>query len=445
LANPFVSAKHRDFFTFTLLDAKRDIVSELRNKRTYWGRLLSDLGLPQDVRTDLESKLEELGDALLRDSSRLSRIQDSLRSVSAVIARRDFGVHIAAVPSDLDDLVKSVDILVGESNTDALSVSLQGMGSRSLLSLMLFEAFVTDVLSSANSYTLPLTGIEEPEAHLHPHAQRAVLRQLHQLRGQVVVSTHSPYVAAAADIFSIRLFRSGSAGSSVKLMERLDAGGNPRVDNEGISLLQRYVQRRNGDVLFCRAALLYEGETEEAALPIFAEADLGMSASAAGLSLVNVNGAGNYKHFVRLLEDLGIPWFILSDADPAGLNGLAAAGKTLGRTLDATSPEVVCFGQGNDFEAQLLHDGLSAEAETGILAFFGLNALNDFKATLHGSKTKGAGVRDYTTPGWETRLLHDFLDKNKGSFGASFAEEVVRSGKAMPHVAAVLAKLKAAL
>jgi hypothetical protein len=39
----------------TVLDARRGIVAELRNRRTYWGRLLADLQLPAKSRGDLEA------------------------------------------------------------------------------------------------------------------------------------------------------------------------------------------------------------------------------------------------------------------------------------------------------------------------------------------------------------------------------------------------------
>ena len=445
LSSTPVLSKHRDLLTFTLLDARRDIVSELRSRRTYWGRLLSDLQLPPKTRLDLESKLKEAGEALVNTSVRLTSIQDALRQVTTVMSRPDSNVHISAVPSNVDDLVRYVDVLVGEASQGSLSVQQQGMGTRSLLAIMLFEAFVQEVLKTSATYTLPLTAVEEPEAHVHPHAQRALLGQLNALPGQLLVSTHSPFVASVIDIFSVRLMRKEKTGNAVRSARRFDSAGKERIDAEGISLLQRVVQRRNGELFFCRIAALYEGDTEDAALPIFAEAVLRSSASAAGVSLINVGGAGNYKHFLPLLEDLGIPWFILSDGDPAGISGVAAAGKVIERTLDATSPEVVCYPSGHDFEAQLLADGLRNEAEQAITSFYGPDALADFKTQMNGTKKRDGTRRDYINSGWEERLVHDFLDKHKGSFGESFARQVLASHKHMPQVSEFFTLIKARL
>jgi putative ATP-dependent endonuclease of OLD family len=54
------------------------------------------------------------------------------------------------------------------------------MGTRSLASLFVFRAFVSWKRSKADQESErlhPFLALEEPEAHLHPHAQRAVFSQ----------------------------------------------------------------------------------------------------------------------------------------------------------------------------------------------------------------------------------------------------------------------------
>jgi hypothetical protein len=44
----------------------------------------------------------------------------------------------------------------------------------------------------------------------------------------------------------------------------------------------------------------------------------------------------------------------------------------------------------------------------------------------HGQKlSKNRGARDYSSSGWEDRLVHDFMAGHKGTYGAAFAEEVL--------------------
>jgi hypothetical protein len=37
-------------------------------------------------------------------------------------------------------------------------------------------------------------------------------------------------------------------------------------------------------------------------------------------------------------------------------------------------------------------------------------------------------IRDYASDGWEDRLVHDFMDRHKGTYGAALAEEIVAAG-----------------
>ena len=82
-----------------------------------------------------------------------------------------------------------------------------------------------------------------------------------------------------------------------------------------------------GDLLFSTALLLFEGETEEAALPVFAERYWGNSIHQLGLSFVPVSG-NDYFPFIWLARSLEIPWFILSDAE---LQPLATLDRCLAR------------------------------------------------------------------------------------------------------------------
>ena len=70
-----------------------------------------------------------------------------------------------------------------------------------------------------------------------------------------------------------------------------------------------------GDILFARALVFFEGETEEQALPDFAEKRWGKHPNDLGFSFVGVGGSGNYLPFLRMAESFKIPWFIFSDGE----------------------------------------------------------------------------------------------------------------------------------
>ena len=67
-----MSADHRALVTFNLLDARRDAVEQLRNRRTFWRQIVSDLRLATAVRKEVEDALGDLR-SKLKTGSALSR------------------------------------------------------------------------------------------------------------------------------------------------------------------------------------------------------------------------------------------------------------------------------------------------------------------------------------------------------------------------------------
>jgi hypothetical protein len=78
--------------------------------------------------------------------------------------------------------------------------------------------------------------------------------------------------------------------------------------------VQRYLQEDRSDMLFARAVILVEGQAEYYALPAFART-LGLDLDRAGVSVVFVNGIGNFPTYHEILAAFHIPHVILMDGD----------------------------------------------------------------------------------------------------------------------------------
>jgi putative ATP-dependent endonuclease of OLD family len=418
LPTPRVSSPASDLIQFFMLEADRDLVAELRNRSSAWGRTVSDLGLTPADRQLLNGQLAQLGADIAARSPILETLRASLDRIRGLLASGVASTMIAPIPRDVGELPRAMDVLVQAPGSAPIPLRLQGMGGRSLASLMIFQAFVEVRLAKQTLPPLALSAFEEPEAHLHPQAQRAVTSQIDSIGGQKLISTHSPYVAAAANLRSLRALT--RQGDSV-IVRQCDRALTP---NE-VTLIRRQVQRRGGEVLFARIVVLVEGVSEEAALNVFAETHWQGRLASLGISIMAVDGALGFDPFVTVVEDLGIQWVVLVDGDAGGDDGLARLTTRLGRTIDRNTAGVFQLPAGAAFEHYLSSCGLTPEVEAGIAARFGANALAQH-ATRHGTPyPHNQGNRDYLSQGGQERLVRDFLREQKGQYGEPIAQAIV--------------------
>jgi putative ATP-dependent endonuclease of OLD family len=417
--------EHLALVQFFMLDARRDLVEELRTRTSHWGRLLADLGLDPRDQADIEKALEEVGARIVASSPVLESVRTGLGGVKDALGASVSDVAIAPVPGRVDDLSRAVDVMIKRPHGAALPLRVQGQGSRSLAAVMVFESFVRRRVTLGGPVSpLVVAAFEEPEAHLHPQAHRAMLGLIAKLDGQKLISTHSPHVVRVADIHAIRsISRDVTGVPQCKAVPRRSNGAPTFTDGELVNV-RRFVQRNNGEILFARAVVVIEGDTEDFALPVFARHHWGKDHSLLGLSFAHTDGAGNGKHVVRILEGLGVPWVLLADGDQEGADAINAISQALDRPL--TADEVVQLPGGAGFDEYLIDAGYRGPIETAIGEHYGVDELTNCKAKWNGQLAKGGAKRDYQSAGWEDRLVKDFCRANKGTIGEILAAAIIR-------------------
>lgn len=422
----------RRLIEFTLLDASRDLRAELQQRTSHWGRLLADLGMDEATRAGLEADLAALSDRIVAGSSLLAGVRAALERLTSALASGADAVAIAPLPPTVEELGRGMDVLVTAPASAALPLRVQGSGGRSLTSLLVFRAFV-ELLQGAGRTLRPqsIAGLEEPESHLHPHAQRVAFRQLLEFPGQKIVSTHSPAIAALADPRALRVLRRSGAAVEVRAL-------GPACTDDTVTSLRRFVLRHHPDVLFARLVILVEGETEERALPVLARAHWAPDdPNGHGISIVAVAGAGHFVHVAPCLEALGIPWLLLADDDQAGRDAMASTNRALARDIAADPVHGFLLPDGTDFEGCLIDAGHRGLVEQVIADEHGETMLADRKARLHGQLRSKTATWDYESPDWEDRLAADYLRQHKGVLGELIAEALVTAGSSLPAVDAV--------
>jgi putative ATP-dependent endonuclease of the OLD family len=412
--------------SFFLLDARRDLVEEVRQRRSYWGRLLSDVGISPAHRAALEATIAAVGQDVVDKSTVLTGIRDELDAVKQALGDAVAEVAIEALPARIDEVARAVDILLKAPGSAALPLRLQGLGSRSLAVVMVFNAYTRLRLGAGFDIPpLSVAAFEEPEAHLHPHPQRAMFELISKLPGQKIISTHSPFVTQVADLHDLRVLTRIGASIAVRSVHRINPDGSPVFDADALAKLRRFVQRNNGEALFARCVALHEGESEQGALAAFATHLWGLDPSSRGVSLVSVEGANNFQHYVRVLEFLKLPWVMLVDGDPAGVQGINSAEQALGRAM--TADERFVLPTGTDFETHLVAAGHAQELLAAAAAEHGQPEIDHYHTVNHGQRYKGGAARDYQSAGWEDRLAVDFCKAHMKSVlgGRAIAEQLL--------------------
>lgn len=436
-----VQAAHIEPLALYYLDAKRDIQDELQNKFSFWGKLVSDLGLSEERVLELEATLNDLNSAIVTGSTVLAHVQTHLDQLYQTFPCDQGSVLITPLSRHLRDVNKGLDISFKTGGAQSFPLARHGMGTRSLAAVLAFRAYSAwRQLKAAREASHPLLGLEEPESHLHPQAQRALFQQLLSIPGQKIVSTHSPYVVGQAKITSIRHFKKRGAET---LVTRFNTGG---LSAEDIRKIDRMILNTRGELLYARSVVLFEGETEEQALPVFAGEHWKQHPHSLGVSFVGVGGAGNYLPFLRLLESFEISWAIFSDGEPEALKSVDAALKSAGLPKRSKLKNVVVLPNGQDFEHHMLDSGYE-DVIVPVLnhAFGSESAIEDFIDSMHGKKGKGGRPRDYKSAGGRSRVICDMLRYRKTECAGPLARAICELSDAARRVPKKIAEVFSSL
>ena len=299
--------KKLDEITFIPIDAQRDIHSEIKEKYSFIGRVLSNINYSSSEIKELEEKIAEINQNAVDKSANLTHLKTHLDKLSETTLGRG-KTEIMPFPKKIRDLSKNFSLHFGDNANSSFSMEYHGMGTRSWASMLTVKAFTEMLRDSFEKESKPffsLIAAEEPEAHLHPNAQRTLYNQLASMENQVIVSTHSPYLISMADFSQLRaLYKKDGRVASYKLTENLNQGEK--------NTLKRAVLFSRGELMFSRVLVLAEGVTEEQVLPSLIQASFGQSCSALGINCIGVGGV-NYAPFIKMAVSFGIPVVVISD------------------------------------------------------------------------------------------------------------------------------------
>ncbi len=254
----------------------------------------------------------------------------------------------------------------------------------------------------------------------HPNAQKKLYGQLDAISGQKIISTHSPYIAATAELAQIRnMYKAETVRCGRIKTENLG--------NEDLRKISRQVINTRGEIFFSKLIVFFEGETEEQALPIFAQKHFNITPVELGVDFIGVGGFGNYLPFLQFAEALNLPWLIFSDAENTPDKNIKAHVQKQfvdSGTAKNEADSIVFLDDGNDFEQQLIDDGFTTEIKQAILD---MKFYHNEQHELAAKPAYEAEVMNYSA-----KILYGVITGNKTQFGPAIAEKIIDSGKSLP-------------
>ena len=409
--NPF----YFDEIPFFYIDAQRDILKDIKLKSSYLGKMISKIEYSEKDIKAIEEQIKSLNDKAVDSSAILSHIKTVLEEINSTMDTDKANVEITPFTKKVRDLNKGLSIYYGDQK-DSFSMEYHGMGTKSWSSLLTLKTFISSLIKNAQKTSkvfFPILAIEEPEAHLHPNAQKQLYHQINSIEGQKIISTHSPYVAAKAEIRQIR---------GLYKRNRVTCGKLTGLSSNDESKIKTHVIHTHGEIIFSKFIVFSEGKTESRALPIFAEKSFQKHPSDMGLNFVEVGGNKSYYPFIRFAESLKIPWLIFSDADQ---NTVTEVEKQVRRVKNNPKAFVIFLDNDSNFETHLFDEDFRNQIEDAYLSLYCNNENHRV--------VKKEEVKTYSK---------EKLFKDKIRMGEAVAKEIIKNERLPTKIKEMLSKIE---
>jgi putative ATP-dependent endonuclease of OLD family len=397
------------FVPLFFLSAIRNASQEFGQRGQFWSGFLKSIQLPDEQREEIEEMLQRVNASVIGANEGLTEVTNKIADARRLVPLdSDDPVVLEAIPTRVFDMVGKIQVHLKSCYGAKLPLHRHGEGTQSLAVLMLFQAFTVANLAEAYApESTPLLALEEPEAHLHPSAIRALGSFLEELTGQILVTSHSGDLVSRVPVTALRRLYKTNGETKIGRVE------DGTFSDRELQAINYNICLAKGHYLFSRCWLLVEGESDYHLLPLLFDI-LGHSQDQISFSILEISQViEKGEPLIKFAKALGVQWFLMADGDQAGVDYVNRANNHLevGENL-ADRARTLAH---RDIEHEFWHNGYQAFIE---------NLVTDARKRRIATEAAGDAAR-------ETKFLIKAAIKNAGgkpAFAQALATEVRQRG-----------------
>lgn len=296
---------------FEFLDALRDAKTQLmaggESRLLY--KVLRNRGMNSFI--DIKSAISDLS-AIVANNKELITVKTELEKYLG---------KMSLVPDDLknrveflfshpeeNEMLKKLSLQYGDSPVD---VERNGTGRNNLLFISLLLSHL--LYQNSPEVKFRIIGVEEPEAHLHPHLQEHLTKNLKKepheptQKGklQIIATSHCPHITSKLELENTAiLYENDTTVESCYFIDNFrDKDGKLNAEAKAhIRYLERFLDATKSTMFFGRRLILVEGVAEQILVPsLFEIYSGGTTLEKIGCTVVNVAGVG-FRHFLEIVS-----------------------------------------------------------------------------------------------------------------------------------------------
>jgi len=311
--------KRIDFAWLNFL--KMEYLDALRDAKTHLLAGSRNSLLFKVLKNETENKIGNIKDKLLKlkeeidseestFSSISNQIEEYLKQIS--IEEEDGLIKFQFTDIETSEILKRLSLIYG---TDPISIARNGLGRNNLLYISLL---LSQLVKNADKKKIffRIIGIEEPEAHIHPHQQIHLAKNIESEENderQVIITSHSTHITSQLSLDDTIVLYRDDKESKIKPYYL----SNYALPKDTKRYLQKYLDATKSTMFFARIIIMVEGISEQLLIPEFFKLHHSQNKTIeqCRISLINVNGVA-FEHFLRIIKGgYFIKGLVITDSD----------------------------------------------------------------------------------------------------------------------------------